>query len=55
VFQAATVKPAVDYGALELVLVITNFETNESLRDFLVAPPGQTAPEAEGTPAEETP
>ena len=39
VFQTATVKPAVDFGSLELVLVITNFEPNESLPDFLAAPP----------------
>ncbi len=55
VFQTATVKPAVDFGALELVLVITNFEPNESLPDFLAAPPAQATPVAEETPADETP
>ncbi|MCB0146152.1 MAG: hypothetical protein KDE01_00660, partial [Caldilineaceae bacterium] len=49
------VKPAVDFGALELVLVITNFEPNESLPDFLAAPPAQATPAAEETPADETP
>lgn len=55
VFQTATVKPAVDFGALELVLVITNFEPNESLPDLLAAPPAQATPAAEETPADETP
>jgi len=44
-----------DFGALELVLVITNFEPNESLPDFLAAPPAQATPAAEETPVEETP
>lgn len=34
VFQKAQVKPSVDFGSLELVLVITNFDPNESLPDF---------------------
>jgi rod shape-determining protein MreC len=29
VFQTARVRPAVDFGSLELVMVITNFEPNE--------------------------
>ncbi len=34
VFQKAVVDPSVDFGSLELVLVITNFEANENLPDF---------------------
>lgn len=36
VFQTARVHPAVDFGSLELVMVITNFEPNESLPDLLL-------------------
>lgn len=50
VFQTATVNPAVDFGSLELVMVITNFEPNESLPDFLAQPQAQatTTPTPEG-------
>lgn len=34
VFQTAVVHPSVDFGSLELVLVITNFDINETLTDF---------------------
>ena len=34
VFQKATVHPSVDFGSLELVLVITNFDPNEVLPDL---------------------
>lgn len=34
VFQKAVVEPSVDFGSLELVLVITNFDPNEALPDF---------------------
>ena len=34
VFQKAVVDPSVDFGSLELVLVITNFDPNEALPDF---------------------
>jgi rod shape-determining protein MreC len=36
VFQKAVIEPSVDFGSLELVLVITNFEINEELPDFQV-------------------
>lgn len=55
VFQTARVRPAVDFGSLELVMVITNFEPNESLPDFLAQPQAQVAtptpvsPEQTGT------
>jgi hypothetical protein len=34
VFQKAVVEPSVDFGSLELVLIITNFDPNEALPDF---------------------
>ncbi len=34
VFQRAVVHPSVDFGSLELVLVITNFDPDETLPDF---------------------
>jgi rod shape-determining protein MreC len=47
VFQTAIVRPAVDFGSLELVMVITNFEPSEVLPEFLLQPGGEaTAPEA---------
>ncbi len=47
VFQTATVRPAVDFGSLELVMVITNFEPNDVLPDFAPqAPAVGVAPEA---------
>lgn len=42
VFQTARVRPAVDFGSLELVMVITNFEPNESLPDLLTQPVAAT-------------
>jgi rod shape-determining protein MreC len=51
VFQTARVRPAVDFGSLELVMVITNFEPSESLPDLLSQPPATaTTPTAEATP-----
>jgi rod shape-determining protein MreC len=48
VFQTANVRPAVDFGSLELVMVITNFEPNEALPEFLVQPPARaTTPESD--------
>ena len=47
VFQTATVRPAVDFGSLEMVMVITNFEPNESLQDLLVQPLPDTTPTPE--------
>ena len=38
VFQRAVVEPSVDFGSLELVLVITNFDPNEVLPDFDLLP-----------------
>lgn len=70
VFQKAKINPSVDFGSLELVLVITNFDPNEVLPDFQVATeavtgtvgltgtvaPGVTAPVTETVPpAEEAP
>lgn len=55
VFQTARVRPAVDFGSLELVMVITNFEPNESLPDLLlqqsaVTPTPAAAPTEGATP-----
>ena len=51
VFQTARVRPAVDFGSLELVMVITNFEPSESLPELLSQPPATAAtPTAEATP-----
>ncbi|HAJ36119.1 MAG TPA: rod shape-determining protein MreC [Chloroflexi bacterium] len=55
VFQTARVHPAVDFGSLELVMVITNFEPNESLPDLLlqqsaVTPTPAVAPTEGATP-----
>lgn len=55
VFQTARVRPAVDFGSLELVMVITNFEPNESLLNLLTQPNAVTptpavAPTEESTP-----
>lgn len=55
VFQTARVRPAVDFGSLELVMVITNFEPNESLPDLLlqqsaITPTPAVAPTEEATP-----
>lgn len=60
VFQTAVVRPAVDFGSLELVMVITNFEPSEVLPEFLLqlegdaTAPGAT-PEAEEISPEATP
>jgi rod shape-determining protein MreC len=55
VFQTANIRPAVDFGSLELVMVITNFEPSEALPEFLLQQPAQaTAPAAEGDSAQET-
>ena len=55
VFQTARVRPAVDFGSLELVMVITNFEPSESLPDLLTQPPaaGATPPPTAGEQTEE--
>ncbi|HHY55083.1 MAG TPA: rod shape-determining protein MreC [Chloroflexi bacterium] len=55
VFQTARVHPAVDFGSLELVMVITNFEPNESLPNLLTQPNAAipapaAAPTEEATP-----
>jgi rod shape-determining protein MreC len=42
VFQKAVIHPSVDFGSLELVLVITNFDPNEVLPDFQAPAPGIT-------------
>lgn len=56
VFQKASVRPSVDFGSLELVMVITNFEPNATLTEILTNPAAvqealeeNTAPPAEGT------
>lgn len=52
VFQTANIRPAVDFGSLELVLVITNFEPSETLPEFLLQRPVQeTTPAAEDAAA----
>ena len=38
VFQKAVIHPSVDFGSLELVMVITNFDPNEVLPDFQTSP-----------------
>jgi rod shape-determining protein MreC len=54
VFQKAVVRPAVDFGSLETVMVITNFEPNESLQDLLVQPlPGATPAAEQPAPGEQ--
>jgi rod shape-determining protein MreC len=50
VFQKAVVAPSVDYGSLELVLVITNFDVNEALPDFDAGATITDTIQAEGTP-----
>lgn len=56
VFQTALIRPAVDFGSLELVMVITNFEPSEALPEFLLQPAEETpASEAEETTPEATP
>lgn len=53
VFQTATVRPAVDFSSLELVMVITNFAPSQGLNDLLnqaeEAAPVQSAPAQEET------
>ncbi|MBK8050136.1 MAG: hypothetical protein IPK16_25355 [Anaerolineales bacterium] len=52
VFQKAIIDPSVDFGSLELVLVITNFDANEALPDFQAsAPVSGTVPVSVLTPA----
>jgi rod shape-determining protein MreC len=55
VFQTARVRPAVDFGSLELVMVITNFEPNESLPNLLTQPAAATPTPAAATTEEATP
>jgi rod shape-determining protein MreC len=55
VFQTARVRPAVDFGSLELVMVITNFEPSESLPDLLTQPAAATPTPAAATTEEATP
>jgi rod shape-determining protein MreC len=55
VFQTARVRPAVDFGSLELVMVITNFEPSESLPDLLTQPAAATPTPAGATTEEATP
>jgi hypothetical protein len=50
VFQKALVDPSVDFGSLELVLVITNFDVNESLPDFDTPATITGTIQAEGAP-----
>ena len=56
VFQTATVRPAVDFSSLELVMVITNFAPSQGLNDLLnqaeETAPVQSAP-AQSAPAQE--
>jgi rod shape-determining protein MreC len=55
VFQTANIRPAVDFGSLELVMVITNFEPSEALPEFLLQQPAQATPPAvEDDEAQET-
>ncbi len=44
VFQKATVRPSVDFGSLEIVMVITNFDPNEVLPEFQSQLPAEVAP-----------
>ena len=61
VFQQAVVQPTGDFGSLELVMVVTNFDPLENLPDLLapvVEPAGDTGTEdtgAEGAGTEGTP
>ncbi len=50
VFQKATVDPSVDFGSLELVLVITNFDPDEALPDFQAPATITDTIQAEGVP-----
>jgi rod shape-determining protein MreC len=51
VFQKAIIDPSVDFGSLELVLVITNFDSNEVLPDFQAsAVVSDTIQTGDGTP-----
>jgi rod shape-determining protein MreC len=50
VFQKANVDPSVDFGSLELVLVITNFDPNEALPDFQSPATITDTVQAEGVP-----
>jgi rod shape-determining protein MreC len=50
VFQKANVDPSVDFGSLELVLVITNFDPNEALPDFQAPATITDTVQAEGVP-----
>lgn len=49
VFQKAVVHPSVDFGSLELVMVITNFDPNEVLPDFQLPAPVISSTLAAGT------
>ena len=51
VFQRAIIHPSVDFGSLELVLVITNFEPNEALPDLQMTTSITEALSAEQAPA----
>lgn len=51
VFQKAVVHPSVDFGSLELVLVITNFDPDEALPDFQSPASITETLSAEGAPA----
>lgn len=51
VFQKAIVHPSVDFGSLELVLVITNFDPDETLADFQSSASITETLSAEGAPA----
>jgi rod shape-determining protein MreC len=50
VFQKAVIAPSVDFGSLELVLVITNFDPNEALPDFMAPAAITETIQAEGAP-----
>ena len=60
VFQQATVRPTVDFGSLEVVMVVTNFNPSENVQEPLPDPlpapveaTGQDAPVEDVLPAEQ--
>ncbi|MCB0115984.1 MAG: rod shape-determining protein MreC [Caldilineaceae bacterium] len=53
VFQEATIRPTVDFGRLELVMIITNFDPLEIVEEFDIIPqfPANVTPPDDASPA----